>query len=73
MTDFDPFNEKGKCSDCNENKPLDEMIEKDKDTGIYHCNDCHTDIEWDFYKNYFTFDTINAENKMHRLMKWCFG
>jgi len=34
---------KGKCCDCETNKPLDERVRKEGLKGLYHCIDCETE------------------------------
>jgi len=70
---------KGKCCDCNTNKPLDEMVRKDGVKGLYCCTDCNvenmTGLE-NFLSNDFIPTSeieIKKVTKKAKVLRWCLG
>ncbi len=73
---FDTFSNTGKCDTCQSVTHLDEMVKKDFTKGLYHCVDCESD-KLNAYVDYYGHNTgtieDNRENKIQRLILWCFG
>lgn len=72
----------GKCNDCEEKKPLDMMLRKTHEKGIYHCIDCKVEEEntplsnqnYDFLGESNTSIEKSIKQKItEKLMIWCFG
>ena len=76
---IDYSNVKGKCSDCDTDKPLDEMVRKEGIKGLYHCIDCETEqTAKEMLGSYITgktpeFKTDNDKKKLKKVLRWCFG
>lgn len=78
----------GKCSECDEKKPLDSMVLKyarEHPKNVYECIDCKIDFEnfkekdFEEYKEHketliqVLDDEYVTNSKMKNLIKWCFG
>lgn len=67
---------KGKCVDCEKDKPLDEMLRREGRKGVYRCVDCETtEVSLGYGFNFFSELPGAAEEltKFERLLAWCFG
>jgi tRNA(Ile2) C34 agmatinyltransferase TiaS len=75
---------KGKCGYCEEFKPLDEMVRDSLGRGHYHCIDCETEVQKDFYSGLLInlgqeFNEVKSlwhlskKHKIERLLRWAFG
>ena len=78
---FQSCNE-GKCDTCHDIKPLDTMVRKEYKKGLYECIDCKVDkensrlLELGYIKgrnNNQTSVFAVEDNKLKKILSWCFG
>lgn len=66
----------GKCSDCEQHKPLDSMLRKEY-KGVYHCIDCFVSNYDNLKEGYEQFiKTENKDEKIRiskKILGWLFG
>ena len=70
---FDEFLNTGKCDSCNTVTHLDEMVRKNYTKGLYHCVDCQSEKEVERYGFITPMQSHLDNNKIARLIQWCFG
>jgi len=68
----------GKCSTCEESRPLDMMLRVDYKKGLYECIDCKVDkeeVRLSVYDNLQkrTVDLTINRGKLRKLIGWVFG